>query len=332
MNPLAPVLMASHSAVRARRLVAGPARPTWDDRYETFATLMHHWAKRSTWFPLGVQRGALTRLARPTTQTEAVTWRAETIGGVYTEWAVPPGADPRRVFVYLHGGGYSIGSIASHRDVIARIARLTGFPVLGVEYRLAPEARFPAQLDDALAVYRALLGRHEPEHVVIGGESAGGGLTLSTLVALRDAGDALPAAGACLSPWFDLEALGASVDANARYDYILRPQLHEYASRFVHPADRRNPLAAPLYADLRGLPPLLLQAGDAESLRDDSLRVAERAEAAGVVHELEIWPDMIHAFQLFAPMFAVSRSALGHVASFARRRTHAEPMDRAAAV
>jgi acetyl esterase/lipase len=241
-------------------------------------------------------------------------------GGVPGEWFRAPELDESRVLFYLHGGGYTIGSIESHRDLISRMCIASGVRGLAIDYRLAPEHPFPAQLEDALAAYRWLLASGvEASRIAIAGESAGGGLTLSTLVSLRDAGEALPAAAAVICPWVDLEVTGASIDQNARYDYISRDALRISARRFARDDQQRDPLAAPLYADLHGLPPLLVQAGGAEALLDDARRIADRARAAGVDVTLEIDDEMIHAWHMLAQIEPRGQEAIDRVGAFVRR-------------
>jgi acetyl esterase/lipase len=194
---------------------------------------------------------------------------------------------------------------------------------LGVDYRLAPEHPFPAAVEDATAAYRWLVSRGtDPAHIAIAGDSAGGGLTLATLIALRDAGDPLPAAAACLSPWVDLEGVGASMTSKAAVDPFVRKEMIEFmAQQYLGGRDLRTPLAAPLYADLQGLPPLLIQVGTAEVLLDDATRIAERARAAGVEVSLEVWDDMIHVWQLFAPMLPEGQQAIERIGAFIRAHT-----------
>jgi epsilon-lactone hydrolase len=242
-------------------------------------------------------------------------------GGVRAEWIVPPGAVLERVLLYLHGGGYVVCSVSTHRDLISRIARAAGVRALGVDYRLAPEHPFPAAVEDATAAYRWLVSQGTaPGRIAIAGDSAGGGLTLATLVALRDAGDPLPAAAACLSPWVDLEGTGASFTAKAAADPFVRKEMIEFfAQQYLGGRDPRTPLAAPIYADLHGLPPLLIQVGTAEILLDDATRVAERAKAAGVEVSLEVWDDMIHVWQLFAPLLPEGQQAIERIGAFIRQ-------------
>jgi acetyl esterase/lipase len=223
--------------------------------------------------------------------------------------------------LYLHGGGYVIGSLTTHRGLAGRLSQAAKARVLLIDYRLAPEHPFPAAVEDATAAYRWLLAHGcTPARLAIAGDSAGGGLTVATLVALRDAGQPLPAAGVCLSPWTDLEGLGESVTSKASADPIVQKEmLLRLASCYLGDADPRTPLAAPLYADLRGLPPLLVQVGTAEILLDDALRLAERAKAAGVAVTLEAWDDMIHVWQLFAPLLPEGQQAIARIGEFVQQ-------------
>nr|AJZ73156.1 esterase GX1 [uncultured bacterium] len=244
-------------------------------------------------------------------------------GGVPAEWIVAPGAAEDRFLLYLHGGGYVMGSIKTHREMVSRISRMAGVRALALDYRLAPESPFPAAVDDATAAYRWLLAQGaKPARTAIAGDSAGGGLALATLVAIRDGKQPLPAAGVCLSPWADMEGVGASMTSKAKEDPIVQKEmLLGMAKLYLGGADPKTPLAAPLHADLRGLPPLLIQVGSAETLLDDSTRVTERAKAAGVKVDLEIWPDMIHVFQLFAPILPEGQEAVAKIGKFIREHT-----------
>ncbi|MBI2761253.1 MAG: alpha/beta hydrolase [Chloroflexi bacterium] len=244
-------------------------------------------------------------------------------GGVPAEWVVAPGADEDRAILYLHGGGYVIGSIATHRELASRISRASGAKVLVIDYRLAPEHPFPAAVEDAAAAYRWLLEQGvAPERLAVAGDSAGGGLTLATLVKLREDGTPLPAAGVCLSPWTDLEGIGESMTSRAEQDPIVaKGGLDTMAKAYVGDADLRSPLAAPLYAELGGLPPLLIQVGTAEVLYDDSTRFTERARAAGVDVTLEPWQDMIHVWQVFAAMLDEGQQAIDRIGEFVRQKT-----------
>jgi len=241
--------------------------------------------------------------------------------GVPAEWIATPGASEERTILYFHGGGYMLGSINTHREMISRLSRAAGARALAVDYRLAPEHPYPAAVEDSTAAYRWLLSTGvDPARLVIGGESAGGGLTVATLVALRDAGDPLPAAGVCLSSWVDLECLGESMSTKADVDPMAqREVILEMAKAYLGDANPRTPLAAPLYADLTGLPPLLIQVGTAEVLLDDSTRLAERARSARVEVVLEPWDDMIHMWHWFAAMLPEGQQAIDRIGEFIRR-------------
>lgn len=310
-----------YESVRARRALRGPLRPSWDARFETLAFVLHHYAKRSTRIPLKWQRKALEMNAKRTSVVKSMQFEPVSIEGVHAEWFIPPGNIPNdRALIYFHGGGYSVGSIRSHRDVVSRLAIAAGVRTLVPDYRLAPEHPFPAQLDDARTVYRWLRDSGiRAERIVLAGESAGGGLTLSTLIASRDANEPLPAAAVLWSPWLDLEANSPSMDANAPFDYVSRDVLRAYAARFVGAHDLQNPLAAPIHADLRKLPPLLVQAGAAETLLDDSIRIHARAKDAGVDVTLEVEDDMIHAWHLLAPRFPNAQKAIDRTGAFIKR-------------
>jgi monoterpene epsilon-lactone hydrolase len=221
---------------------------------------------------------------------------------VKAEWITAPGVSADRAVLYLHGGGYVMGSLKTHRDLMGRISRAAQARVLGLDYRLAPEHPFPAAVDDAVSGYRFLLDQGlRPSRIAVAGDSAGGALTLATLVAARDAGLALPAAAVCMSPWVDLEGTGESMKTRLHVDPIASPDgTRLLAQTYLAGKDPRTPLAAPLHADLKGLPPLLIQVGDHEALLDDSTRIADKARAARVKVTLEIWPEMIHVWQLFA--------------------------------
>jgi acetyl esterase/lipase len=243
-------------------------------------------------------------------------------GGVPAEWVSAPGADPDRVLLYLHGGGYCIGSIATHRSLVARLSAASGARVLNVDYRLAPENPFPAAVDDGVAAYRWLLGEGaDPSRVAIGGDSAGGGLTAATLLALRDAGERLPAAGVLLSPWTDLTFSGESHRTRADEDPMVGVDgLRLMADAYRGSEDAEHPLVSPLLADLTGLPALLIQVGTAEVLLDDATSLAKRAEAADVAVSLEVWDEMIHVFQAFAPLLPEAQQAIDRIGAYLRER------------
>lgn len=254
---------------------------------------------------------------------EGVTCTPVDAGGVSAEWSVAAGVDEAKVVLYVHGGGYVMGSAGSHRDVTGRLSKAAGARVLSLNYRLAPEHPFPAPVDDAVAAYRWLLAQGiSPGNIAVAGDSAGGGLAIATLLALRDAGEPLPAAGIGISPWVDMEGTGESMTTRAAVDPVVQKEgLLGMAKLYLGDADPRNPLAAPLHADLAGLPPLLLQVGDAETLLDDSTRLAEKARTAGVDVTLKVWDEMPHVWHLFAPTLPEGRQAIDEIGSFFQART-----------
>jgi acetyl esterase/lipase len=242
-----------------------------------------------------------------------------TLGGVDVEWT-RVGA-PAGVIYYCHGGGYIVGSPLPYRRLARRLARATNHDVAVIDYRLAPEHPFPAATDDALAGYRALLDAgHAPDSIVIAGDSAGGGLALVTLLRIAESGLALPAAGVLLSPWTDLAATGASVRENEALDAMLpAARVAEAAAAYAGATALDHPWVSPLHGDYARLPPLLLFAGSTEILRDDAVRVAERARAAGVEANLQIWPEVPHVFPVFADILPEGRRAIAHIADFVQR-------------
>ncbi len=244
-------------------------------------------------------------------------------GDVSAEWISVPGVSDDRVVLYLHGGGYMIGSMRTHRSPLSYLSRASGARVLGLNYRLAPEHPFPAAVQDSVAAYRWLLDEGvSPDRIVIGGDSCGGGLTIATLVALRYIGEPLPAAGISHSGWTDLAHTGDSFVTKAEADPLIDLEMLEnMAATYLGDRSRTTPLASPYYADLRGLPPLLLQVGTAEVLLDDSIRFADRAKEAGVDVTLELWDDMPHVWQAFASFLPEAREALEHCGEFVKKHT-----------
>ncbi len=245
--------------------------------------------------------------------------------GVPAEWSDAPGTAADRAILYLHGGGYVIGSIASHRHLVAALARAAGARALSLGYRLAPEHPFPAAVEDAVAGYRFLLASgFSPAKIALAGDSAGGGLTVASLVAIRDAGLPQPACGFCISPWVDLEGLGASMTSKAAADPMVQHEgLGGMAQAYLAGASPRTPLAAPLHADLKGIAPLLIHVGSAETLLDDSTRLAAAAAAADVDVRLESWPGMIHVWHFFHTMLGEGREAIEVAGGYIRARMEA---------
>jgi len=255
---------------------------------------------------------------------EGVRSEAVTAGGVAGEWidASEGSGEPVATVLYLHGGGFVFGSVASHRQLVARLSRAAGVRCLAIDYRLAPEHPFPAALDDAQAAYRWLLAEGvEPRRLAVAGDSAGAGLGVIAATRLRDAGEPLPAVLACMSPWADLAGTAPSLDAHAHLDPVVRrPGLEKMAGLYLDGTDPRDPRASALHADLRGLPPLLIHAGGEEALLDDARRLAERARRAGVEVELEVWPGMIHAWHVFAGRLRAGREAIERLGERLRAR------------
>jgi len=241
------------------------------------------------------------------------------------EWIEPLATDHaarKRVILYFHGGAYVAMSARTHRAITSRLASWSDASLFAVDYRLAPEHPFPAALDDAVAAYRALIAAGTPaSNIAAAGDSAGGGLALALLLALRDAGELPPAAGVLFSPWTDLACTGESIVANDAADALsFGAWVGAQAQYYLGDTPATHPLASPLYADLTGLPPLLIQVSDSEVLLDDSRRLAEKATQAGVATTLQIWPGVPHGWQMFAPFLPEGRAALRDASAFMRAR------------
>lgn len=239
------------------------------------------------------------------------------VQGRQAEWLIPDGAANDKVILYTVGGGYMSGSCVDHRAMVAKITQGSGIKTLLFDHRLAPEDPYPAALEDAVAAYRWLLAQGiAPGKIMIAGESAGGGLCLATLLALRDQGDPLPAAAVALSPWTDLTLTGESLQTRLQAS-IDPPNMSAVCSKYyVGDHDPRLPWISPLYGDLHGLPPLFICVGTYETLLDDSTRFAEKAAAAGVEVTLRVWESMIHCFPLMAPLFPEATQALAETCAF----------------
>ena len=252
---------------------------------------------------------------------EGARFTAVVAGGVPAEWTEMPGADPRRAFLFLHGGAYNAGSPRTHRKLTAHLAQATGLKVLVPDYRLAPEHPYPAGVKDALMAYGWLLAEgRTPGDIVVGGDSAGGGLALSMLLALREAGAEQPRAAVLLAPWTDLTVSSGSYEALRDKDPIItRERLAEAGLWYAGRRDPSDPLLSPLFADLAGLPPMLIHAGGDEVMREDSTRFAERARAAGVDTAIKVWPELWHVFHHGAPNVPESMQAIGEIGDYVRR-------------
>ena len=257
---------------------------------------------------------ARKRVAKNVTVREAV------IEGIACEWLIPDGCEDAPILYYLHGGAYLMGSPATHRQMLSFIARESGVRALLPDYALAPENPYPAGLNDCLAVYRGLLAAGaNAKHILIGGDSAGGGLALATLLSLREAGDDLPAAVVLLSPWLDLTASGESMQTRAKKDPWFRPDdLKEVARMYCPDGDLADPLLSPVFADAARLPETLIQVGDHEILLSDSIRLADNISASGGKVTLQVWPEMWHVFQFFVGQMPESKRAIRDMAKFIR--------------
>lgn len=276
-------------------------------------------------------RAALDALLGRYPVPEGTTVESITAGGVPAEWVSAGEVDADRVILLLHGGAYTRGSFVTHRGLAARLSAASGARALVIAYRLAPEHLFPAPVEDATAAYRWLLQSGiRPERVVLVGDSAGGGLAVATLLALRDAAETsrapLPAGAVLLSPWTDLTGTAESVRRCAEVDpWLNAERLALVAGLYLGGADPRHPLASPLYGDLRGLPPLLIQVGTDEILLDDATGLAERAREAGVEVTLEVWEGMWHVFQGFAAEVPEGRQAIEKIGTFVQGVTVRSP-------
>jgi len=277
-------------------------------------------AQRPKITDIGERRRAMDANAKVFPTASDITVEPVSANGVAAEWNSAPDADTRRVVLYFHGGGYIFGSLDSHRHVTSEIARDFGGRTLALHYRLAPEHPFPAPVEDAVGGSRYLLPQGiAPNNIALAGDSAGGGLVVAALVAIRDAGLAQPSCGWCISPWVDMEAIGDSMTSNASRDPTVQKEtISDIATTYLDGADPRSPLAAPLYADLHGIAPLFIQVGAVETLLDDSTRLASVAGQADVPVTLEVWPEMVHVWHLFHPRLKAGRRAITAGARYMR--------------
>ncbi|WP_439814117.1 alpha/beta hydrolase fold domain-containing protein [Zavarzinia sp. CC-PAN008] len=280
-------------------------------------------APKPTELDLAGSRAAIDAMGAASPVAPDIRIEPVTIGKAKAEWSTAPGASAQKAILYLHGGGYVIGSLDSHRGLATELGRAAGMRVLALDYRLAPEHPFPAAVEDAIAAYEHILAQGIPASgVVIAGDSAGGGLAVATLLMAREMGLPLPAAGFCISPWVDLEMTGSTMDSKAAEDPLLqRADLQNFATPYLNGADPKHPHASPLQADLSGLPPLLIHVGSAEVLLDDAIRLAAKAGAADVKVQLEVWPHMIHIWHFFSAMLSDGRRATAEAARFLRNVT-----------
>jgi len=272
--------------------------------------------------PMPERRARLDRLGGAISAADGVDVDREEVGGRYAEWLVPLRAAEDEVILYLHGGAYTAGSSASHRNAVSHIVRAAGMRLLMPEYRLAPEHPFPAALDDGLTAYRWLLERGVPARkVILAGDSAGGGLALAVMLAARDEGLPLPGAASLISAWTDLAATGGSLKSrNDKDPWFDAEDIAPMARNYHQDTDPRHPLVSPLYASLAGLPPLMLQVGDHEVLLNDTTRLAEKAREAGVDVTLRVWPGMWHVWHFFVGRMPEAKQAILEMAAFIEAR------------
>jgi monoterpene epsilon-lactone hydrolase len=268
------------------------------------------------------QRAMAERIGDSSAEPAGVSFDAVDAGGVPAQWATPDGAAANRVLLFFHGGGYCFGSMHSHRKLAGHLARAAGWRALNVDYRLAPEDPHPAAVTDALVAYRWLLEQGiEPGHIVVAGDSAGGGIAVALLLKARDEGLPMPAAGVLMSPWVDLAMTGASLTTRADVDVRQDPAGTRWCAQlFLAGHDPRDAYASPLYADLTGLPPLYIQAGDWDTLVDDSHRLADAARRAGVDVRLDLFPEMLHAHQIWAGNMPEADDAVARIGEYLRQR------------
>jgi monoterpene epsilon-lactone hydrolase len=257
---------------------------------------------------------------------EGASYAPVDLGGVTGEWTMPESPTIPGTLLYFHGGAYFMGSIATHRRLVTSLCTAAKLRGLSVAYRLAPEHPFPAAVEDALTAYRWLIGAggEDPRRVVLAGDSAGGGLALATMAGLRDAGDALPAGAVVVSAWTDLTCSGESMRSRAEVDpFLLSDGLRSRVGLYLPEGDPRQPLASPLFADLAGLPPMLVQVGEAEILYDDSARLVETARAAGVEVDFQVWSEAFHVFPLMVGLIPEADEAVANASDWITRRLDA---------
>lgn len=303
------------AAVRtgAARLRGKPLRPGWSFGFETFARSLKRAERQVRQLPPSEQGAAW--LERSVAQPILGRVRFEPADSIAAEWVIPNDDGPESpVLLYLHGGWYSSASPRNYRELMARLTTAARVRALVVDYRLAPEHPFPAAIEDTLAAYRWL--RAKTDWVAVAGDSAGAGLTAALLITLRDANEPMPACAAFVCPWVDLAASGGSLIANEPFDWSDPGEISKRVKLYLGDRDPRTPLASPLHADLRGFPPSLVQVGGAEMLLDQAVAFAERMQRDGAPVTLEIAPDMIHDWHLFAALFPEGKAAIRRLAAF----------------
>jgi monoterpene epsilon-lactone hydrolase len=246
----------------------------------------------------------------------------EVIAGMKSEWVIPNGADENKVLLYFHGGGYATGSINTHRALVSQIAKHAAIKALIIEYRLSPEHKYPAPIEDATRAYQWLLANgYNASQIAFGGDSAGGGMVVATLLYLRDHQIPMPKCAIALSPWLDLTMSGNSFETHKDIDPMLVAEgMPVWGKAYLGEADPKSPYASPLFQDLSGLPPICVQVGEEELLLDDSVRFADKATAAGTTVNLEIFPKKFHVFNAFWRVLPKAREANKKLGSFLKAR------------
>jgi len=313
-------LIKSVIRVTARRLSGQRLRPEWSFGFETFADLLKQSERQIRELPTSAQGEAWEGYLLPHPVLKLVRFESVSAGGVDAEWVIPHNdSDSSPIVLYLHGGWYCTASSRNYRELLARIATTARVRVLAINYRLAPKHPFPAAVEDVIKSWRWLMSIGiEPTRVALAGDSAGGGLATALLVSLRDAGDTLPVSTVLLCPWVDLSAFTGSMIQNARFDWSDPEAVAKRVHLYLGDRDPRTPLASPIFADLRGLPPMLIQTGGAEMLLDQAIRFAEVARDEGVMVTLDVVPEMIHDWQLLAAFFPQSRASVETISGFLR--------------
>jgi monoterpene epsilon-lactone hydrolase len=305
--------------VLSRRRRHGPKRPAWPLPVEVANELMRLHLENSTSQHPRAIRALQERMGRamPSLALLRAARRVDQLGGVEGTWLTPRDRQPDEVLLYLHGGGYCMGSMGTHGDLVATIMLAAGVRTFTPHYRLAPEHPYPAALEDVFTAYRALLDAGTaPQRLVVGGDSAGGGLTLALLLRLRETGLPMPAGALLISPWVDLTCSLPSVSSNVPYDFGDATLLRYWADMYRGEASASDPLISPLYAELRGLPPLCIFAGELELFMDEARALYEKARAASVDAELICAPDMVHDYPMMHMMSQPAKEAIHHAGRF----------------
>lgn len=305
--------------VLRRRLSRGPHRPSWTWTTEIFVEVLRRIAFTVNELPLAEQATIWDSLAQPHPVTKQVRFEATSAGGIPAEWISPPAASSP-VILYLHGGWYSGGSLTAYREFLARLALATGTRVLFLDYRLAPAHPYPAAVEDTLAAWRWLTTQAKAEDIFVAGDSAGAGLALALMLRLREAGAALPKAAVLICPWVDLAATGGSILDHAEFDWAKPEEVAKRVKLYIGDGDPKRPEVSPVFADLRGLPPMMIQAGGAEMMLDQENALAARARGAGVDVTYEVTPDMIHNWQIFAATIPEGLEAIERIGAFVKAR------------